>query len=123
LTWIDPSGLTGCRDASRGGKTFLHGSDVKTVDNLVDTGLNRSAARELGGGDVFWMTEDLSTARVFAQVNPTGGPAAVAGTRLPGEVVDSFVGRGVMRFDAPTGAWQVVDWDAFNQAAKFFRVE
>ncbi|NVB41808.1 hypothetical protein G6O69_28505 [Pseudenhygromyxa sp. WMMC2535] len=69
------------------------------------------------------MTKDIATARVFAQVNPAGGKAAVVGTRLEGPVVNSLVERGVLRVDKATGAWQVVGWEEFNAVAKFFRVE
>jgi len=102
---------------------FFHGSDVDSVESIVAFGIDPIAAAALGGGDVFWMTEDLPTARIFALVNPAGGPPAVVGTQLPQKVVDSLVTRGVMRFDAPTGTWQVVDWGEFNNTARFYRVE
>jgi hypothetical protein len=69
------------------------------------------------------MTENRDVARIFAQVNPAGGSPAVLAADLPTSVVDSLVERGVMQFDDATGAWQVLDWDGFNEVATFVRAE
>ncbi|MCP3998536.1 MAG: hypothetical protein GY722_26230, partial [bacterium] len=108
----------------RGGpKTLLHGTDVGSADDIVAHGINKEAAASLGGGDVLWMTESREVARIFAQVNPAAGKPAIVGVDLPASIVDSLVDRGVMRFDKRTSAWQVLDWDGFNDVASFVKVE
>ncbi|MGH6690365.1 MAG: hypothetical protein ACREF4_06780 [Gammaproteobacteria bacterium] len=105
------------------GRKLLHGTDAGSADDIVANGINRDAAAQLGGGDVFWMTESGETARIFAQANPAGGAPAVVGADLDAAVIESLVERGVMRFDDTNSAWQILDWEAFNDVATFVRFE
>jgi RHS repeat-associated protein len=104
-------------------RRLFHGTDAESARSIVATGLDRKAAAQLGGGDVFWMTESQDTARIFAQVNPASGNPAVVAADLEGSVIESLADRGVIRFDNPGGAWQVLDWEAFNEVATFVKVE
>jgi RHS repeat-associated protein len=79
--------LRGADKAGDGTRKLLHGTDAGAADDIVAHGINRNAAAELGGGDVFWMTESRETARLFAQVNPAGGNPAIIGVDLPTDVV------------------------------------
>jgi hypothetical protein len=63
----------------------------------VSSGLNPEAARRLGGGDVFWMTEDLAIAGYFAAANPLGGRPAIVATRLSQSTLESLAADGVIQ--------------------------
>ena len=119
--YAPPTDTGGVCNRARGSVTFYHGSDVESIESLILGGIDMNAAGELGGGDLFWMTESLETARVFADSNPKFGPPAVAATTLPRSVVDSLVLRGVLR--RHVGAWVVESSAAFNGLARFSRVE
>jgi RHS repeat-associated protein len=103
--------------------TLYHGTDVASVESIVAKGLNRTAARELGGGDVFWMTHDLDTARVFAAANPGGGAPAIAATRINAQLLDRMKQANIVAIDPINQAFTVVKWDEFNSLVKFFRQE
>jgi hypothetical protein len=104
-------------------RRLLHGTDAGSAEDIVANGINREAASRFGGGDVFWMTENRDTARIFAQANPANGSPAVVGVDLDAAVLESLVERGVMSFDDANGAWQVLDWEEFNSATTFIRLE
>jgi hypothetical protein len=96
-------------------RALYHGSDVASVDNILANGISRAAARELGGGDVFWATADRGIATLFAKANPAGGAPAIAGFRLPTSSLNSLVQSGAVAVDR-TGAYMIKDWNAFNAA-------
>ena len=96
-------------------EALYHGSDVASVENILANGINRTAARELGGGDVFWATADRGIATLFAKANPAGGAPAIAGFKLPASSLDSLVRTGAVAVDS-TGAYMIKDWKAFNAA-------
>jgi hypothetical protein len=106
----------------RVGRTLFHGSDAASVEAVLEHGLDREAARALGGGDIFWTTHELEVARIFAVTNPAGGSPAVLGIHVSSEALEHMVRTGVVKVDR-TGALMVHDWDAFQAAARFFRQE
>lgn len=104
-------------------KRLYHGTDADSADDIVANGLDRDAAIEKGGGDVFWLTEDINVARLFAHANPSFGTPAIVGVDLSKALFDSFERQGVIRFDPQNQAWQVVDWETFNEFTEFYRAE
>ena len=103
------------------GTLLFHGSDLASVDNIVANGLDQEAAAALGGGDVFWTTTDIGTARWFAEANPAMSDAfGIVGMRVD---IAAAERAGIIAFDTPTGAYVVTNWDAFNNIAQFFRAE
>ena len=101
--------------------TIYHGTDAASATSIVKKGINQEAARALGGGDVFWATSDLATARLFAKANPKGGAAGVVGMTLSQSAFDRLVAGGAVQVEE--GAIKVINWDAFNQVVKYGRVE
>jgi hypothetical protein len=99
----------------RGAKPLFHGSDAASVGSLVENGLSKAAARELGGGDIFWATTDRGIATFFARANPAGGELAVAALQIPTTALQSLIKSGAVAIDR-TGAYMVKNWGAFNQA-------
>jgi hypothetical protein len=102
-----------------GTDVLYHGTDLASARSIVAGGLDRSAASELGGGDEFWTTRELDTARWFARANPAGSAeTGVVGMRLPGSVETAEKAGLISRH--PTGAYIVNDWSRFNDAVRFF---
>jgi hypothetical protein len=101
--------------------TIFHGTDVASATSIVKKGINQEAARALGGGDVFWATSDLATARLFAKANPKGRSPAVVGITLRQSSLDRLVSSGAVQVEE--GAIKVTNWDAFHQVVKYGRVE
>ncbi|HWA73369.1 MAG TPA: RHS repeat-associated core domain-containing protein [Polyangiaceae bacterium] len=95
--------------------TLFHGSDAASVASLVANGLDKAAARALGGGDVFWATTEKSIAEFFAQANPAGGKAAIAAFKISTSALQSLVQAGAVAVDR-TGAYMIKNWGAFNRA-------
>jgi hypothetical protein len=99
---------------------LYHGTDADSAGDIAENGLSRASAAELGGGDSFWMTKDLDTARLFAQANPAGADeAAVVGINVSGGVANA-VSNGVISEVAEfPGTYVVNDWEGFNAIADF----
>jgi hypothetical protein len=128
-----PSGRPGARGGVTAGPAaatargaapdlLFHGTDAASADAIARNGISKAAARELGGGDVFWTTPMVDTARFFANANPAGGPPGVVGIRLPPGALDSMKAAGVVGVDQ-TGAVKVFNWKVFNGSVEFFRFE
>ncbi len=115
-----PRGL-GVPTRANSGVTLFHGSDLASVDSIVRKGIDKEAARALGGGDIFWTTTDLSAARLFAQANPRLGSPAVVGIRLSEDALQRMLAEGSILGDGTT--FKVVDWEALNRVAKYSRKE
>ena len=96
-------------------KVLFHGTDSDSARNIVVNGIDKGAARNLGGGDVFWATEDKDIATLFAQANPKGGSPAVVAFKLPTSSYNSLLKSGAISVDK-TGANVINDWDKFNKA-------
>ena len=104
------------------GITFYHGSDVESVTSLVENNaVDQSAAAELGGGDVFWMTTNLEKAGMFASANPAGGQPAIAGLQLSIDTVQSMQASGAVEISGDVA--QFHDWDELNRVCRFFKVD
>jgi len=101
--------------------TIFHGTDVASATSILKKGISKEAARALGGGDVFWTTTDLATARLFAKANPKGGAAAVVGMTLSETSFERLLATGAVKVEE--GAIKVINWDSFNQVVKYGRVE
>ena len=101
--------------AAEGITTLYHGSDVGSAATIVAKGINKEAARALGGGDVFWATTQKDIATLFAQANPKGGVPAVVSLKIPTSTLDGLVKSGAVAVDR-TGAYMVKDWGKFNKA-------
>ena len=95
--------------------TLFHGSDVASVESMVANGIDKQAARALGGGDVFWATTDKEVATLFAQANPKGGSPAVAAFKIPTSTFQNLIKTGAIEIDR-TGAYMVKNWEKFNKA-------
>ena len=95
--------------------TLFHGSDAASVDSIVANGIDKEAARALGGGDVFWATKDKDIAALFAQANPKGGLPSVAAFQIPASTLESMVKSGAVEIDR-TGAYMIKNWEKFNDA-------
>lgn len=97
--------------------TLYHGTDLKSANDIVDRGINRAAASEKGGGDVFWTTSDIKLARIFARANPAlSNETAVVRIRLQGGI-KAAIKAGILK---PTEVgYQVTNWAAFNGIAEF----
>jgi hypothetical protein len=117
------TGGLGAPAATRGGTTLFHGSDVASVERIVSKGLDKGAARALGGGDVFWSTPKPEVARIFAQANPAGGAPAIAGIRVPAGALERMQAAGIIKVEQATGAVKVLNWKSFNSVVEFFRFE
>ncbi len=114
LSIVDaPLGLA--KGAAKGTTTLFHGSDLASIESLVAKGLDRAAARDLGGGDIFWATLDKEVAGFFARANPAGGTPAVAALKIPTTALESLIKSGGVAIDR-TGAYMVKNWGAFNKA-------
>lgn len=116
------------RDSPRGGRTFLHGSDIDSVEDIVRSGLDRGKAEAVGGGDVFWMVpeSELDSARIFAQVNPQGGEPAMLGIHLSDDAYSRLIERRILNPDPyAENVWRVDVrfWEQFNDLANFFKFE
>ena len=101
--------------------TLYHGTDLKSANDIVDRGINRAAASEKGGGDVFWTTSDIKLARIFARANPAlSNETAVVRIRLQGGI-KAAIKAGILK---PTEVgYQVTNWAAFNGIAEFEMAE
>ncbi len=99
---------------------LFHGTDIDSATGIAEHGIDESAARELGGGGEFWVTNKAADAELFAQVNPAGKDPAVVGITLHGQSVADAVAHGVLKpvLGLP-GAYTVTDWDALNAIARF----
>jgi RHS repeat-associated protein len=104
-----------------GGTTLFHGTDAASADAIVSGGIDQTAARELGGGDIFWSSTDRSVADVFAAANPSGGEPGVVGIQLAEGALERMVVSGAAEVRGSTV--KVHDWDALNAAANYFRAE
>jgi hypothetical protein len=103
--------------------TLYHGSDVASVQSIVSNGIDKAAARAVGGGDVFWATADKDLAMCFARANPVGGAPSIAGFTIQEATLKSLIKSKAIMID-PTGAYMVKNWNVFNKAVtKRFVVE
>jgi hypothetical protein len=112
----------------RGGqvvRVFVHGSDITSVEGMIEHGISSAEAAEHGGGDVFWALPEsrIADARVFAASNPSGGLPAVLGVRIGENSLSALVDAGAIEIEHATGYIQVLGWEEFNAAAEFFRYE
>ena len=48
-----------------------HGTDLASAQNIVRNGLDANAARQWGGGDVFWTTTSQGDAEIFCDGEPS----------------------------------------------------
>jgi RHS repeat-associated protein len=104
--------------AARGGgeiTTLFHGSDLVSVQSMVEHGISKASARALGGGDVFWATAKKSVAMFYARANPSAGTPAIAAFKIPTASLQALVKSGAVGVDR-TGAYMVKNWKAFNAA-------
>jgi RHS repeat-associated protein len=106
-------------------RILLHGSDEASVEDIIANGLNRSKARKLGGGDVLWAVpeSEAAQARLFAQVNPSGGQPAILGIEISETGFASLVRRSLLKVDTSGGftAYQITAWERLNDIVRFFR--
>ena len=83
----------------------------------VARGINRESARAKGAGDVFWTTEDIELARIFARANPgLSNEQAVVRIRLQGGI--KAAQRAGILEPAEVG-YQVTNWGGFNRIAEY----
>ncbi|QQS33233.1 MAG: hypothetical protein IPM50_01230 [Acidobacteriota bacterium] len=102
----------------------FHGTDVNSATNIITGGLNVQNAINLGGGDVFWTTTNLGTARIFAEANPSGGTPAVIQLTLPRQAADAMIGAGTLRVgEGGTYMFQRPSWPQVNSTGVFTRVQ
>ena len=85
-------------------------------------GLNRAAASELGGGDVFHAlpAERIADVR-FLLRQISGGPPAVLGIRISESALSAMEKQGILVINQQTGAYEFSSFSALNHAATFFR--
>lgn len=108
-------GFAGGGGAGRGVTTLYHGTDLASAEKIVASGINRNAARGLGGGDIFWSTANREVANIFAQANPAGGVPAVVAQQIPTAALEGLIVQGAIAVDE-TGAYMVSNWKAFSAA-------
>ncbi len=85
-------------------------------------GLNVGRAISLGGGDVFLTTTNIVGARIFAEVNPSGGSPAVLQMTVPKATINSLVQQGSLQINGPVHAFSRAAWPQLNSSAVFSRV-
>lgn len=110
---------------SGGGDQIFHGTDLASAEDIVANGINQEAAAELGGGDVFWATENVAHAQIFAESAPgtsEENPAAVVQIDL-GSTLEELSSAGIIEPGELPGSWTVTDWERFNGVADFSLME
>jgi RHS repeat-associated protein len=80
-----PEGAKPARAGSADAEVLYHGTDLASARNIVQSGISKAAARDLGGGDFFWATTKIEDARLFAMANPRGSAeVGIVGIRVMG---------------------------------------
>jgi hypothetical protein len=101
------------------GDILYHGTARMSVNNIVAHGISKSAASRVGGGDVFWMTTDLKTARLFAKANPALSPDFGVVRIEIAQGIRAKERAGIISLDE-SGAYVVKNWKAFSKIARYF---
>ncbi len=104
------------------GITLFHGSDAVSVENMLEHGINATAAAEKGGGDTFWTTSSLEDAQWFAASNPSGGAPAVMRIDLSQPAVHSLMHEGTLQVEGSVYQFSGSAWQKLNDLGKFSRV-
>ncbi len=99
--------------------TPYHGTDLDSAGDIVRNGLSVSAAKQVGGGDLFWTTTSLNDAKWFAAANPSDGPPAVVQMDVPSSVMDGLRTSGQLSVAGSVYMFAAPAWPTLNRTATF----
>lgn len=109
-------------EAAEEGLVLFHGSDAESVESIIANGLNRAAAAEKGGGDIFWASSNLEEAGWFAQTNPAGGTPSVLRIDISVPAVQKLVKEGALQVEGSTYKFAGGAWEQLKNLATFSKV-